>query len=200
MIAEPSSTREIEPHKRARGFTYYAAKDQAMVIDAAYGLMLWDGESKGTLNSVVNRVRQEKPVVYLAPKRTLQNLRSSSDLRDLLANCDRASLERFERELVRIQKTLEDASLKLTRVVSDILGTRSRTILKASVGGEAGLERLANLTTHRGSLRRSSLDREDPEEVSSYSGSGLVKISCHRTMLNVGPRPTSVRLPPGRRT
>jgi hypothetical protein len=126
-------------------------KNQAMVDDAPYGLMLWDGESKGTLNSVVNMIRQEKPVVYLAPKRTFQNLRSSTDLRDLLANCDRASLERFERELVRIQKTLEDANLKLTRVVSDILGTRGRTILKASVGGEAGPERLANLTTHRGS-------------------------------------------------
>jgi hypothetical protein len=39
-----------------------------MVDDAAYGLMLWDGESKGTLNSVINKVRQDKPVVvYLAP-------------------------------------------------------------------------------------------------------------------------------------
>jgi hypothetical protein len=35
--------------------------DQAMVDDAAYGLMLWDGESKGTLNSVINMVRQDKP-------------------------------------------------------------------------------------------------------------------------------------------
>jgi hypothetical protein len=48
--------------------------DQAMVDDAAYGLMLWDGESKGTLNSVINMVRQDKPVVvYLAPKKTFQN-------------------------------------------------------------------------------------------------------------------------------
>ena len=41
-----------------------------MVDDAAYGLMLWDGESKGTLNRVINVIRQEKPVVvYLAQKR-----------------------------------------------------------------------------------------------------------------------------------
>jgi hypothetical protein len=37
----------------ARGFAYYATKDQVMVDDAEYGLMLWDGESKGTLNSVI---------------------------------------------------------------------------------------------------------------------------------------------------
>jgi hypothetical protein len=93
-------TREILPPKGARGFTYYATKDQAMVDDAAYGLMLWDGESKGTLNSVINMIRQGKPVVvYLAPKRTFQNLHSPGDVTDLLRNCDRASVERFEREL-----------------------------------------------------------------------------------------------------
>ncbi|OFW21047.1 MAG: hypothetical protein A3H97_04775 [Acidobacteria bacterium RIFCSPLOWO2_02_FULL_65_29] len=93
-------TREILPPKGARGFTYYAAKDQAMVDDAAYGLMLWDGESKGTLNSVVNMIRQDKAVVvYLAPKRTFQTFRSPSDLIDLLSHCDRASVHKFEREL-----------------------------------------------------------------------------------------------------
>jgi hypothetical protein len=94
------STREIAAPKGARGFAYYATKDQAMVDDAAYGLMLWDGESKGTLNNVINMIRQAKPVVvYLAPKRTFQNLRSSADVVDLLTNCDRASVQRFEREL-----------------------------------------------------------------------------------------------------
>lgn len=62
--------------------------------------MLWDGESKGTLNSVINMIRQGKPVVvYLAPKRRFQNLRSPNDVTDLLSNCDRASVQRFEREL-----------------------------------------------------------------------------------------------------
>lgn len=94
------STREIPAPKGARGFAYYATKDQAMVDDAAYGLMLWDGESKGTLNSVINMVRQGKPVVvYLAPEKAFQNLRSADDVADLLSKCDRASVERFEREL-----------------------------------------------------------------------------------------------------
>jgi hypothetical protein len=94
------STREIAAPKGARGFAYYSTKDQAMVDDAAYGLMLWDGESKGTLNSVVNMLRQNKPVVvYLAPKKTFQNLRSPNDLVELLSNCNQASVQKFEREL-----------------------------------------------------------------------------------------------------
>ena len=82
-----------------------------MVDDAAYGLMLWDGESKGTLNSVINMIRQEKPVVvYLAQKRMFQNLRSANDVMDLLGNCDRATVQRFEREL-GIERVLHRARL-----------------------------------------------------------------------------------------
>jgi hypothetical protein len=71
-----------------------------MVDSAEYGLMLWDGESKGTLNSVNNMIRQNKPVVVcLAPKKAFQNVRSLEDLNELLGNCDTASVRRFEREL-----------------------------------------------------------------------------------------------------
>jgi len=93
-------TREVAPPPGARGFAYYAAKDQAMVDTAEYGLMIWDGESKGTLNSVINMIRDSKPVVvYLAPRKTFQSLRSIGDLAGLLSKCDRVSVQRFEREL-----------------------------------------------------------------------------------------------------
>lgn len=93
-------TREVAPPPGARGFAYYAAKDQAMVDAAEYGLMIWDGESKGTLNSVINMIRDCKPVVvYLAPRSAFQSLRSIEDLADLLSKCDPATVQRFEREL-----------------------------------------------------------------------------------------------------
>lgn len=93
-------TREIAAPPGARGFAYYSTKDQAMVDDAAYGLMLWDRESKGTLNSVINMLRQDKPVVvYLAPHKAFQNLRTADDLAGLLGKCEPASVQRFEREL-----------------------------------------------------------------------------------------------------
>ena len=94
------SKREIAAPPEARGFAYYSIKDQAMVDTAEYRLMLWDGESKGTLNSVINMIRKNKPVVvYLAPKKVFQNLRSPEDVAGLLSLCDRASVQRFEREL-----------------------------------------------------------------------------------------------------
>jgi hypothetical protein len=42
-----------------------------MAETADYGLMLWDGKSKGTVNNVVNLSRDHKPVVvYVAPTKT----------------------------------------------------------------------------------------------------------------------------------
>lgn len=71
-----------------------------MVDDATHGLILWDSKSKGTLNSVVNMVRQQKPVVvYLAPMKTFQNVRSARGVMDLLSRCDRVNVQRFKREL-----------------------------------------------------------------------------------------------------
>lgn len=93
-------TKEIVAAPGSRGFAYYSTKDLAMVEDAEYGFMLWDGESKGTLNSVINMVHQNKMVVvYFAPKKKFQTLRSPSDVAQLLANLDRAKVQQLEREL-----------------------------------------------------------------------------------------------------
>lgn len=74
------------------------------------------------------------------------------DLRDLTRT--RTQLVReAARHTQRIQKTLEDAHLKLTTVVSDILGTSGRAILTALIAGERDPERLADLT--RGRLKAS---------------------------------------------
>jgi len=51
------------------------------------------------------------------------------------------------RHTLRIQKTLEDANLKLTGVISDLLGTSGRAILKALIAGETDPERLLAHTT-----------------------------------------------------
>ena len=53
------------------------------------------------------------------------------------------------RHTLRLQKTLEDANVKLTRVVSDILGVSGRAILAAIIAGETDPERLADCATGR---------------------------------------------------
>ena len=51
------------------------------------------------------------------------------------------------RHTLRIQKTLEDANIKLTGVISDLLGTSGRAIVKALIAGETNPERLLQHTT-----------------------------------------------------
>jgi hypothetical protein len=46
-------TRQLVPPHGAKGFDYYSVKDRAMAQAASFGLMLWDGKSKGTVNNVV---------------------------------------------------------------------------------------------------------------------------------------------------
>lgn len=68
-----------------RDFSYYSTKDQAMVEEAHYGLMLWDGRSRGTLRSIIDLVHQSKPVVvYVAPERSFHSLRNKEDLARML--------------------------------------------------------------------------------------------------------------------
>ncbi len=83
-----------------RDFAYYSTKDRAMVEEADYGLMLWDGRSRGTLTSIVHLVQQGKPVVvYIAPDRSFYTLRQSDHLAEMLGRCDPAALHRIDREL-----------------------------------------------------------------------------------------------------
>jgi hypothetical protein len=93
-------TRALTAATRSRGFDYYAIKDQAMADAAEYGLMLWDGKSKGTINNVVNLCRAHKPtVVYVAPLKTFRTVRELDDLHEVLAQGDAASVKRLMSEL-----------------------------------------------------------------------------------------------------
>lgn len=49
----------------------------------------------------------------------------------------------------RIQKTLEDANIKLTSVISDVLGKSGRAMIEALIAGETNPERLIDLTRGR---------------------------------------------------
>jgi len=80
------------------------------------------------------------------------------ELRDL-TRTRKQLMREVGRHTLRIQKTLEDANLKITRVVSDILGASGRAILTALVAGETDPERLADLT--RGRLKATHAELVD---------------------------------------
>ena len=70
------------------------------------------------------------------------------DLRDLTRTRKQLTRE-ITRHTQRIQKTLEDANVKLTEAISSVLGTSGRAILRALIAGESDPGRLVDLTQGR---------------------------------------------------
>jgi hypothetical protein len=74
-------TRQIPTPRGVKGFEFYAIKDREMAEEADGGLMLWDGESRGTLANIENLLREKKPVVlYVSPAHRFLALTSLVDL------------------------------------------------------------------------------------------------------------------------
>ena len=76
------------------------------------------------------------------PPRAIQELRDLTRTRKQL-------VRQVAQATLRIQKTLEDANIKVTRVISDLLGTSGRALLRAWIAGETDPERLLAHTTGR---------------------------------------------------
>lgn len=72
----PANAGIIAENPARRDFEFYRAKDRAMVQEAEYGLMLWDGKSRGTLMNAVGLIRRGRPLVlYVAATRFFLTLR-----------------------------------------------------------------------------------------------------------------------------
>jgi hypothetical protein len=77
-----------------------------MSDEANYGFMLWDGQSRGTLTSIIDLVGRGKPVaVYFAPDKAFHSLRDSSDLDTLLDWVDPATLSQVNPQLHSMSKS-----------------------------------------------------------------------------------------------
>jgi len=71
-----------------KGFDLYKQKDIAMSNEADYGFMIWNGESKGTLNNMINLVNQNKTVlVYFVPQNRFITIENQEGLNELLGLC-----------------------------------------------------------------------------------------------------------------
>ncbi len=91
--------RTVSANGKRKDFGFFAAKDRAMADEASSGLMLWNGNSKGTLMNVLRLVSQNKTVVvYIAPIREFVELRTRADLEGLLARCAPELRQRLEHE------------------------------------------------------------------------------------------------------
>lgn len=94
------ATKHVETTRDKKDFAFYALKDLEMAKEADYGFMIWDGKSKGTLNNILNLLKQKKKVlVYYTPKHDFYTLKTYGDLEILLTKTDQKSLRMFEKTL-----------------------------------------------------------------------------------------------------
>lgn len=122
------------------------------VLEGSVGLLLGNAAH---LRNVPGRKSDVSDAAWLANLLAHGLVRGSfvppgpiQELRDLTRTRKQMIRERT-RYVQRIQKTLEDANIKLSSVISNVVGMSGRAMLDAIVGGESDPERLAALAHER---------------------------------------------------
>jgi transposase len=107
------------------------------------------------VRNIPGRKSDTNDAKWLADLHAMGLIRSSfvpptpvQELRDL-TRTRKQLVREITRHTQRLQKTLEDANIKLTEAISDILGTSGRTLVRALIAGETDPARLVTLTTGR---------------------------------------------------
>jgi hypothetical protein len=79
--------RAVATQSRKHDVRYYSAKDLIMADEAAFGLMIWDGTSLGTLANIFRLLAQRKQaVVYAVPDQTASKLTTMADWNRFMAH------------------------------------------------------------------------------------------------------------------
>jgi transposase len=122
------------------------------VLEGAFELILANALQ---IRSVPGRKSDVNDATWIADLLAHGLIRSSfvppapiHDLRDL-TRTRKQLVREVAQHTLRIQKVLEDANLKLTSVISDVLGMSGRAMIEAIIQGEQDPERLADLSKGR---------------------------------------------------
>lgn len=103
------AVRAVDSGGKKKDFAYYALKDAQMSLDADYGFMVWNGESKGTLNNILNLVQQAKAaLVYRSPSREFIQVKSTDDVAKLAASCPPEIVDYLNKK-IKLEKRVASA-------------------------------------------------------------------------------------------
>lgn len=87
----------VTPPHPTRDFEFFTAKDAVMARQADAALMLWDGESSGTMVNVARMVaRQKIAVVYISPLKSFATVRSRAQFEAILSECAPSARRRID--------------------------------------------------------------------------------------------------------
>lgn len=135
-------THHVPTPRGAKGFDFFSAKDRAMADAANCGMMLWDGESRGTLSNVENLVRAGKPVsVYVGPRRRFTSVCSQADLEALVAGLEPATASAGRvQEFADGRILLEARELRAPDTLSTLTLAHMDEAVRGMSAGEVGDE------------------------------------------------------------
>src|SRR5215204_4547205 len=130
------------------------------VLDGQFDLILANALQ---IRSVPGRKTDVSDAMWIADLLAHGLIRSSfvppapiQELRDL-TRTRKQLVRELSQHTLRIQKVLEDANLKLSSVLSSVVGKSGRAMLKAIVEGETNPEKLADLAQSTARKKRSEL-------------------------------------------
>jgi transposase len=163
---------------RTRGVTHVAMESTGVywkpvwhVLEGAFALILANAMH---VRHIPGRKSDVNDATWLADLLAHGLIRSSFvpprpiyELRDL-TRTRKQLVREIGQHTQRIQNVLEDANLKLTGLLSDILGATGRAILQALIAGETDPERLASLGQGRLRASRAQLREALPGRVTPH--------------------------------
>jgi hypothetical protein len=110
--------KNIEVDHKLKGRDFYAEKDKAMAAAADYGFVLWDGRSAGSINNVLEMMKNGKPVViYFSPDKSFHALKEASDVKKLMQRCDARDYREMN-DKVHVDRRLRDLHLPIQGTLS----------------------------------------------------------------------------------
>lgn len=80
----------VSAGKETKGFKFFAAKDREMAKLADFGLMIWDGQSPGTVLNVLRLIKAGKKAVLIdTPQKAAFNFTTLRDWLIFISGCDK---------------------------------------------------------------------------------------------------------------
>jgi len=110
--------KNIEVSSKLKGRDFYAEKDKAMAAASDYGFVLWDGKSAGSINNVLEMMKNGKPVIiYFSPDRSFHALKQADDVKQLMALVDARDYREMD-DKVHVDRRLRDLRVPVQGALS----------------------------------------------------------------------------------
>jgi len=102
------NVKHISVGTKLKGRDFYTQKDKSMAGEADYGLVLWDGESPGSISNVIEMLKRNKrAVVYLSPGKQFYSVSHLDDANKLLEKYDRKVFEVISKK-IRLSSSMKE--------------------------------------------------------------------------------------------